>query len=72
MSTAQKEWQWYADELMSEECLCGRSKKRHYSFCYRCFKALPEDMQKALYQRIGEGYEEAFEEAVKWLDRNIW
>lgn len=68
----QEEWRWYVEELMSEECLCGRPKRRHYSFCYRCYSALPGDMQKALYRRIGDGYEEAFEEAVKYLQETLW
>ena len=67
-----KGWKWYFDELISEECLCGKAKKRQYSFCYSCYRELPGDMQKALYGRIGEGYEEAFEEAVKYLEVNVW
>ncbi|MDY7035541.1 MAG: hypothetical protein SV375_05180 [Thermodesulfobacteriota bacterium] len=66
------EWKWYVDELMSEQCLCERPKKRHHSFCYRCYRSLPGDLQRALYNRIGDGYEEAFEEAVKWLEENVW
>ena len=59
---------FYIDELRSEECLaCGRPKKRGQSLCYHCYSSLPHHMQQALWQRIGDGYEEAFEEAVSWL-----
>ena len=47
-----KDWKWYFDELISEECLCGKAKKRQHSFCYSCYRELPGDMQKALYSRI--------------------
>lgn len=58
---------FYIRELDSEQCLCERPKWRGRSFCYNCYKSLPPDMQRALYRRIGEGYEEAYETAVKWL-----
>ena len=67
-----KGWGRYVEELMSEECLCGREKRRQYSFCYRCYKLLPQDLQRRLYSRIGEGYEEAFEEAAKRLEEDVW
>jgi len=63
---------FYADGLQSNECACGHTKKRGQSFCYNCYKALPQDMQGGLYKRIGQGYEEEYEEAVKWLEVNVW
>lgn len=63
---------WYLRELMSNECLCGKEKKPKYSFCYGCYKALPDEMQTLLYALIGQGYEGNFEEAVKWLEENVW
>jgi len=62
-----KDFRFYASELKSDECQCGRTKKPKMSFCYICYKSLPADMQKALYQRIGDGYEEAYDEAVVYL-----
>ena len=50
---------FYARELASNECQCGARKKRGWAFS--------QDMQQALYARIGNGYEEAYEEAVKEL-----
>jgi len=72
MRQAEKDLEWYIKELDSEQCLCERSKARGKSFCYRCYKALPRDMQRDLYRRIGEGYEEAFEAAVRYLEENVW
>lgn len=64
---------WYLRELMSDECLCGvRDKYPKRSFCYRCYSALPRDLRDGLYRRIGGGYEEAFEEAHKYLTENVW
>ena len=60
--------QFYIDQLMSEECHCGKPKKPRQSFCRPCYFSLPKYLQHALYQHILEGYEEAYEEAVKWLD----
>lgn len=39
---------------------CGRIKQPGQSFCYKCFKALPADLQSDLYKRLDEGYERAF------------
>lgn len=59
---------FYLNEFRSEQCQCGLSKQSRRSFCYTCFKRLPEFKQKALFQRFGEGYEEAYDDAVKWLN----
>jgi hypothetical protein len=64
--------QFYLKMYKSEECLCERQKKAGFSFCYRCYKALPKDMQRALYQRMRDGYEEAFDEACQWLQTEVW
>ncbi|MDY6904112.1 MAG: hypothetical protein SWH61_05435 [Thermodesulfobacteriota bacterium] len=59
---------FYMNELKGEECLaCGRPKRRGRSFCYSCYSSLPKHMQKALWQPLGNGYEAAFDEALKWL-----
>lgn len=62
------EWKFYYNELIKEECFCGHSKKSGHSFCYRCYKSLPPQMQRDMYQRMGDGYEEAYDEAIKWLE----
>jgi len=63
-----KDWKFYYDELMSDECACGNPKQPSRSFCYRCYMALPGDMRRDLWKRLGEGYEEAYEAAVKYLE----
>ena len=60
--------QFYIKELQSEECVCWEPKKRGNSFCYKCFKSLPRDMQQALYQSIWDGYGDAYDKAVEWLE----
>jgi len=57
-------------ELKSNECACGKYKKEGMSFCYNCYQGLPDDMQKALYNRFGLGYEQAYDDAVGWL--KVW
>jgi hypothetical protein len=63
-----KDWEFYFKELRSQECQCGKTKGSGKSFCYGCWRRLPDDIQKRLYQRIGQGYEDAYEDAVKHLD----
>ncbi len=58
---------FYIKELGSEECQCGKPKKRGFSFCYGCYFSLPKDTRRDLYQKLGEGYEAAYEAAVAFL-----
>jgi len=62
------EVQFYLKELQSEECACGETKKKRKSFCYKCFTSLPREMQQDLYQSIWEGYPEAYDKALAWLE----
>jgi hypothetical protein len=62
-----KDTDFYISELMSEQCQCGRHKKIRFSFCWPCYNTLPGYLQSGLYQDMGKGYEEAYEEAVEWL-----
>lgn len=55
------------DVLKSEECQCGEPKKQRMAFCYSCFKILPDHMQKAIYRKIGNGFDEALETSAEWL-----
>jgi len=63
---------FYIQSLASNECLCGRPKKPRNTFCYQCYQALPAEMQKALYLRLGDGYEEAVDEACQHLQQEVW
>jgi hypothetical protein len=67
-----RDWMWYLEQLRSNECLCGKEKHPKRSFCYRCYTALPFEMRQELYKQMGAGYEEAFEEAAKYLTENVW
>ena len=58
---------FYLKELASEECQCGLDKNRGRTFCFGCYKKLPRDIQSRLYAKIGHGYEEAREQAAKFL-----
>jgi hypothetical protein len=58
---------WYIREFRSNECTCGNTKRPGSAFCYTCFMKLPYTYRMATYQRMGEGYEEAYENAVEWL-----
>ena len=62
------DFKFYLQELNSEECRCGSWKKKRMSFCYICYRKLPKDTQKELYQRMGVGYEEAYDDACIFLE----
>lgn len=50
------------------DCLgCGDKKQRRKSHCRACYFALPPELRSALYQKFGEGYEEAFRESIDYL-----
>lgn len=46
---------------------CGNEKRQHHSFCHRCFFFLPRNLKYDLYRRFGDGYEQAFRDALDWL-----
>ena len=69
MTQVERDRIWYIKEFKSNECTCGKTKRPGSSFCYTCFKALPSTYQHALYLKMGDGYEEAYEDAVEWLGR---
>jgi hypothetical protein len=70
MSQVERDRIWYIKEFKSNECVCGGTKRPGSSFCYTCFKSLPSSYQGALYLKIGQGYEEAYENAMEWLTNN--
>ena len=54
-------------ELGTDKCHCGKKKRNNETFCRTHYYALPKGMQRALYLRFGEGYEEAYVEAREYL-----
>jgi hypothetical protein len=55
-------------ELRGEVCRCGERKTPMQTFCKGCYFALPRLLRQRLYDRVGEGYEEAYQAAAGWLD----
>jgi len=60
---------FYLNQLRSEECYCGRTKKYGFALCYGCWKQLDAETQKHLFRQITRGFEEAFDRAIKELER---
>ena len=55
-------------ELKGTECRCGSEKQPDKTFCTKCYWSLPKSMRSDLYKRVGRGYEQAYERAVKFLE----
>jgi hypothetical protein len=52
---------------MADRCICRKPKKVRRAFCLDCYLRLTPAMQKALWQRAGHGFEEAYRAAKEWL-----
>ena len=56
------------EEFLGTDCpTCDGVKRPKQSHCGRCYHQLPKGMQRALYLRFGEGYEEAYAAACAYL-----
>jgi hypothetical protein len=55
--------------LMITFCQCGAKKGQKMSHCRSCYYKLPRKMQRDLYKRAGEGYEEAWDASVEYLKK---
>ena len=55
-------------ELAGLRCRCGGVKMFRQTFCRRCYRLLPRAIAKALYKRMGEGYEDAYAAACAHLE----
>lgn len=55
-------------ELKGTVCRCGKAKRSMQTFCQRCYFSLPKELQRRLYDRIGEGYEQAYQDAADIFD----
>lgn len=57
------------DSLRSNVCpACGGRKGRAKTMCLTDYRKLPIAMRKALYAHLGEGYEQAVFEALRFLN----
>lgn len=54
-------------ELKGTLCRCGQQKLNGNTFCKSCYFGLPPKLRRALYNRVGEGYEKAYAEACEFL-----
>jgi hypothetical protein len=68
----EKPARYYAHLLLLPECACGKPKKRGMAFCYRCFMELPKYEKGQLYLKVGQGFEAAYENARRYLERDVW
>lgn len=55
---------FYKQVLASNECQCGEKKKPGWALCWSCFQSLPQEVKKGLYQKVGAGFEQAYELAI--------
>ena len=55
------------DVLKSDKCDCGRGKAVKKVFCAKCYSKLPSCLKRVLYDKIGDGFEEAVYEAREYL-----
>lgn len=55
-------------ELKSETCRCGSRKRPMETLCGSCYYKLPQSNRRALYNRLGQGYEKAYADACNYLD----
>ena len=58
-------------ELAGTTCRCGAEKEAHKTLCRGCYYRLPKGLRNALYRLLGEGYEEAYEAAARFLDEDL-
>lgn len=48
------------DMLSAKRCVCLNPKPAGRSFCAFCYRALSPEMQRSLYKRFRQGYEQAY------------
>lgn len=48
---------------------CGGQKRKNTAFCSSCYFKLPVAQRNLLWNRFGEGFEEAYRNALEWFSR---
>jgi len=62
---------FYVDLLQSEECQCEQSKRSGMAFCYDCYNELTVALRIGLlHNRVGDGFEEAYDDCVRYLNED--
>lgn len=51
---------------------CGDVKRHAQTFCTKCYRSLPIDLRRALYRRLGNGYDIAVYDALMALDCRVF
>jgi hypothetical protein len=68
LTQAQRDMLECAGVLKRGACRCGAAKQYGMAFCFACWRHLPDNVRRALYQRIGQGFEVAYRVACEYLD----
>jgi hypothetical protein len=55
-------------DFLSERCRCGKAKQTRQSFCREHYYELPQALRQRLTRNFGEGYEEAYRDALEVLN----
>lgn len=58
---------YYARILIDPSCQCGRKKNDNMGLCFICFDSLSPEVKRGLYKKVGHGFEQAYESALKEL-----
>jgi hypothetical protein len=53
--------------LAATKCICRKPKQQRRAFCLGCYLRLPPGMQKALWRKVGHGFEQAYAAAKERL-----
>lgn len=48
---------------------CNQLKQKNNAFCVSCYRRLPRVLQHAVWNRFGEGFEQAFTDAKAYLTK---
>jgi hypothetical protein len=58
--------------FLARECpACGGRKSPNTALCVTCYRALPKEKRAELWNRFGAGFEEAFEQALRFLSETF-
>ena len=53
--------------LIAPMCVCGKPKQQDRPFCVACYVALPQRMRAKLYRGLHDGFAEAYDDALTYL-----
>ena len=53
--------------LKNNQCACGSGKQFRAAFCRSCYYKLPTAIRRALYAKLGSGFEQAYDLALDTL-----